>query len=47
VTWSTPFLRSIRAVLYLVAYSSNELISASHVESRIRLTTRPEAGQVA
>src|SRR5712691_10865973 len=30
VTWSTPFLRSIRAVLYLVAYSSNELILASH-----------------
>src|SRR5437870_13470683 len=29
VTWSTPFLRSIRADLYLFAYSSNALNSTS------------------
>src|SRR6266478_6705044 len=29
VTWSTPFRRSIRALVYLFAYSPNELISTS------------------
>jgi hypothetical protein len=36
VTWSTPFLRSIRTVWYLFAYSSSVLIATSPRENVAR-----------